>query len=65
QLCFYAKALAVERHVSQESIQTGLVYLVMKTTTPERYDFPVDISGTQVEEVWLRHSGIWRVLRII
>ncbi len=55
QLCFYAKALAGERHVSLESIQTGLVYLLMKTRIPERYDFPVDISGTQVEEIWLGH----------
>lgn len=55
QLCFYAKALAVERHISPESIKTSLVYLVMKTKTPERYDFPVDVSGMQVEKAWLRH----------
>lgn len=55
QLYFYAKALACERHVSPESIQTGLVYLAMNTKTPERYDFPVDVFGIQVEEAWLRH----------
>lgn len=55
QLCFYAKALADERCISPESIQTGLVYLVMKTKTPEKYDFPVDVSGMPVEESWLRH----------
>ena len=55
QLCFYAKALAVERHVSPESIRTGLVYLAMNTKTPERYDFPVDMNGIKVEEAWLRH----------
>ncbi len=55
QLCFYAKALACERHVSPESIQTGLVYLAMNTKTPQRYDFPVDVFGMKVEKAWLRH----------
>ena len=55
QLCFYAKALADERHISLESIRTSLVYLLIKTKTPERYDYPVDVFGMQVEEAWLRH----------
>ena len=55
QLCFYAKALAGERHISPESIQASLVYLVIKTKTPERYDFPLDVFGMRVEEAWLKH----------
>ncbi len=55
QLCFYAKALASERHIPPESIRTSLVYLEMKTKTPERYDFPVEVFGIEVEEAWLRH----------